>query len=90
MLKNFVGVEKSCNFAFENLEKSCKLVSENLEKSCNCRLKILEKSCRDMLRRKIIKELEKWREETSNKALLIKGARQIGKTTIVRHFAKLL
>ena len=43
-----------------------------------------------MLRRKIISELEKWREETSNKALLIKGARQIGKTSIVRHFAKLL
>ena len=61
------------------LEKSCKLVSENLEKSC-----------RKMLKRKIIRELIRGKEETSNKALLIKGARQIGKTTIVRHFAKLL
>jgi len=41
-----------------------------------------------MLKRKIIKELEKWKEEATNKALLIKGARQIGKTTIVRQFAK--
>ena len=41
-----------------------------------------------MLKRKIISELEKWKEEASNKALLIKGARQIGKTTIVRQFAK--
>lgn len=41
-----------------------------------------------MLKRKIISELERWKKEASNKALLIKGARQIGKTTIVRQFAK--
>lgn len=40
-----------------------------------------------MLKRKIISELEKWKEEAANKALLIKGARQVGKTTIVRQFA---
>ena len=40
-----------------------------------------------MLKRKIISELVKWKQESSNKALLIKGARQIGKTTIVRQFA---
>lgn len=41
-----------------------------------------------MLKRKIIKELETWKKEYKNKALLIKGARQIGKTTTVRQFAK--
>lgn len=41
-----------------------------------------------MLKRKIIRELSKWNEESTNKALLIKGARQVGKTTIVRQFAK--
>ncbi len=41
-----------------------------------------------MLYRKIIKELEAWRAKNDNKALLIKGARQVGKTTIVREFAK--
>ena len=41
-----------------------------------------------MLKRKIIKKLEDWKESTTNKALLIKGARQVGKTTIVRQFAK--
>lgn len=41
-----------------------------------------------MLKRKIIKQLEEWKKEASHKALLIKGARQIGKTTIVRQFAK--
>ncbi len=41
-----------------------------------------------MLKRKIIRELSKWKEESTNKALLIKGARQVGKTTIVRQFAK--
>lgn len=41
-----------------------------------------------MLKRKIVSELVRWKEKTTNKALLIKGARQIGKTTIVRQFAK--
>ncbi len=41
-----------------------------------------------MFNRKIISELIKWKNDTANKALLIKGARQVGKTTIVRQFAK--
>ena len=41
-----------------------------------------------MLKRKIIKELEDWKVNSYGKALLIKGARQVGKTTIVRQFAK--
>lgn len=40
------------------------------------------------LNRKIIRRLEEWKENVPNKALLIKGARQVGKTTIVRQFAK--
>lgn len=41
-----------------------------------------------MLKREIIKELEAWKETIVNKALLIKDARQVGKTTVVRQFAK--
>lgn len=41
-----------------------------------------------MLKRKIISELYEWRTGMTNKALLINGARQVGKTTIVRQFAK--
>ncbi len=41
-----------------------------------------------MLKRKIIKKLEVWKGTIANKALLIKGARQVGKTTVVRQFAK--
>ena len=39
-----------------------------------------------MLRRKVINELISWRESHSRKALLIKGARQVGKTTTIRLF----
>lgn len=39
-----------------------------------------------MLRRKVISELNSWRESHSRKALLIKGARQVGKTTTIRLF----
>ncbi len=41
-----------------------------------------------MLKRKIINKLNEWKKNTVNKALLIRGARQVGKTTIVRQFAK--
>jgi predicted AAA+ superfamily ATPase len=37
-----------------------------------------------MLKRKIISQLEEWKNNHSYEALLIKGARQVGKTTIVR------
>lgn len=41
-----------------------------------------------MLRRKAYERLLKWKNSSSRKALCIIGARQIGKTTIVREFAK--
>lgn len=41
-----------------------------------------------MLERKIVNELERWKMEAGKKALLLKGARQVGKTTSVREFAK--
>ncbi len=41
-----------------------------------------------MLKRKIITELLHWKNQENKKALLIKGARQVGKTTIVRQFAR--
>lgn len=41
-----------------------------------------------MLKRKIISQLEEWKDNHFHEALLIKGARQVGKTTIVREFAK--
>lgn len=41
-----------------------------------------------MLKRKIFSELELWKRDFNKKALLLKGARQVGKTTSVREFAK--
>ena len=41
-----------------------------------------------MLRRMIEQELLAWKEDESHKALLITGARQIGKTYSIRQFAK--
>lgn len=58
------------------MEKSCNFVTELVEKSCN------------MLDRKISKRLIEWKNAPNHKALLIKGARQVGKTTVVRSFGK--
>ena len=41
-----------------------------------------------MLKRKIDQVLKNWKENGAKKALCIIGARQIGKTTAVREFAR--
>lgn len=41
-----------------------------------------------MFYRKSIEELEKWRVSKTRKPLIIRGARQVGKTTLVNQFAK--
>ena len=41
-----------------------------------------------MLRRKVLPQIEEWYQGGCRKALLLTGARQVGKTTAVREFAK--
>ena len=41
-----------------------------------------------IFKRKIINILNEWKNRTHKEAILIKGARQVGKTTVVRAFAK--
>ena len=41
-----------------------------------------------MLRRKVSAQIEEWHQDGCRKALLLTGARQVGKTTAVREFAK--
>ena len=41
-----------------------------------------------MLLRKEINELKVWAEQTSHKPIVIRGARQVGKSTLVREFAR--
>ena len=41
-----------------------------------------------MFRRKIIDRLEAWKQDAKHKPLILRGARQVGKTTIVNEFGK--
>ena len=41
-----------------------------------------------MLKRKIISALNEWYENTDKNPLIVKGLRQIGKTTVVKEFGK--
>ena len=48
-------------------------------------------SCREdegMLKRKALLQLKKWKEAGEKKSLIVSGARQVGKTYIVREFGK--
>lgn len=40
-----------------------------------------------MFKRTVVKELEKWATKKNRKPLVIRGARQVGKTTVVKQFA---
>ena len=41
-----------------------------------------------MLKRKVFEDLLKWKNSACEKCLIVEGARQIGKTFIIREFAK--
>ena len=41
-----------------------------------------------MLERKIEKELMAWKRDSGRKPLIIRGARQVGKTSLIRKFGK--
>lgn len=41
-----------------------------------------------MLKRKALIQLKKWKEAGEQKSLIVSGARQVGKTYIVREFGK--
>ena len=41
-----------------------------------------------MLKRKLYTELKKWKEKREKECLLVKGARQVGKTFLINEFGK--
>lgn len=41
-----------------------------------------------MFKRDILFHLERWKEDTHRKPLILRGARQVGKTTVVNEFGK--
>lgn len=69
------------------MAKSCEIVVIIVEKSCIFACEIVEKSCK-MIDRKIISQFLRWKNAPDHKALLVKGARQVGKTTSIRAFGK--
>ena len=40
-----------------------------------------------MFQREIIEELQKWHQKGARKPLVIRGARQVGKTTVIQQFS---
>ena len=66
------------------------ITSKNISKNMQFLLENMSKNMHNliMLERKAFNFLENWKNTKQNECLLIKGARQIGKTFIVREFAK--
>ena len=41
-----------------------------------------------MFYREILQQLEQWKQSPNRKPLILRGARQVGKTTVVNEFGK--
>ncbi|MCF8244348.1 MAG: AAA family ATPase [Saprospiraceae bacterium] len=41
-----------------------------------------------MIQRSLIKQLRGWKKRETRKPLIVRGARQVGKTTLVNYFGK--
>ena len=41
-----------------------------------------------MFKRKILSKLEAWKQDERHKPLILRGARQVGKTTVVNEFGR--
>ena len=42
-----------------------------------------------MFKREVLRQLESWKADSSRKPLVLRGPRQVGKTTVVNEFGKL-
>ncbi|MBR2036040.1 MAG: hypothetical protein IJ984_08360, partial [Prevotella sp.] len=43
----------------------------------------------NMFKREVLRQLENWKADSSRKPLVLRGPRQVGKTTVVNEFGKL-
>ena len=76
------------NWTEENIEKCIKIIENNIEK-CTFAVRNNIEKC-NMLYRKIEIEIEKYLKSDTKKVLIIDGARQVGKSFIIRHSGKKL
>ena len=78
------------HFKIKNIPKNMQIIPKNISKNMQFLLENMSKNMHNliMLERKAFNFLENWKNTKQNECLLIKGARQIGKTFIVREFAK--
>lgn len=83
-------------FYFENKKEQeirkhlplfCDKINENLPYIYDRKSRYLPLFC-DMFERSILVELETWRIKNDRKPLVLRGARQVGKTTVVNQFAR--
>lgn len=61
---------------------------KNVDESTLCACKMLIDKEAHMLNRKIYSELVEWKKQKNKKCLIIKGARQVGKTYAIRSFGE--
>lgn len=72
------------------MRKQGKILYKKMRKCDKMRNKNLRKGRCPVFKRKIYSKMQEWKKDSNGKtALLIEGARRIGKSTVVEEFAKM-
>ena len=84
----FEKCSKNMQFFLENLSKNMQFNLEKYSKNMQHSLETPSKNMQNryMLKRKFYFFLKEWKKSKKNECLLVKGARQIGKSFIIRKF----
>ena len=88
---SFEKIASSLYYSFEKYAYKCQYSYEKYANTCflplfKCIIKT--KGEYKMLERKILNDLIKWKNDPNKGALIVKGARQVGKTFIIDKFAR--
>lgn len=82
---HYLILEKMYDLTFVIIEK-CVIYLFLSSKKCIFATEIFK--FQSVMKRKIYKQLLKWKESKDRKPLMLLGARQVGKTWIMQHFGK--
>ena len=91
MTQRFANCQKWGEFWFTNCQNRCEKRFTNCQKigKEGLQIDIISQGRQfDMLKRKTLQQFEDWYQYRTKQALLVTGARQVGKTYLVREFAR--
>lgn len=73
---------------YELSAEKCIFVSNSSAEKCGCGQGLSAEKCRCVMQRLVLQKFIEWKNKTDRKPLIVNGARQVGKTWLLREFAR--